>query len=108
MAPLWSNSYEECKMVIFVIDSSNQVQVSASVILLLDVLSSKTLSRKPVLIFFNKTDSPLGLGLIEYKSVMRLDDILVHASQDLTVVEGSCWTGKGINDIKEWILIHTI
>lgn len=104
MAPLWSGGYEDCNMVIYVIDSSNRVQVSASVVLLLDVLSSPALKEKPVLLFFNKTDSPLGLGLVEYKCVMRLDDIVTHATQDLAVVEGSCWTGDGIGTIFEWLV----
>ncbi len=104
MAPIWYNGYRDCKMVIFVIDSSNQVQVSASTILLLDLLSSKHLTKKPVLIFFNKTDSPLGLGLVEYKCVMRVDDIVAHASQPVTVMEGSCWTGDGIGNVLQWLL----
>lgn len=104
MVPLWPNKYEDCKMVIFVIDSSNQIQVSASTILLLDVLSSEFLKGKPVMVFFNKTDSPLGLGLVEYKSVMRLDDIVLHAKQDMTVVDGSCFTGEGIGAVLEWLL----
>jgi len=106
MVPLWCNSYQDCKMVIYVIDSSNQAQVSASTILLLQVLSSEALQKKPVLLFFNKTDSPLGLGLVEYKSVMRLDDILLHASQSIAVVSGSCWTGDGVGAIVEWLLEH--
>ena len=96
MAPLWSGAYKQCNMVIYVIDSSNLVQVSVSTILLLDALSSEDLREKPVLVFFNKTDAPLGLGLVEYKSVMRMDNILLHATQSLTVVDGSCWTGKGL------------
>ena len=104
MAPLWHNQYKECTMIIYVIDSSNQVQVSASTILLLDLLSSKHLTKTPVLIFFNKTDSPLGLGLAEYKNVMRLDEIVSHASQAVTVVEGSCWTGEGVGTVMQWLL----
>lgn len=104
MAPLWHNGYQDCRMVIYVIDSSNQVQVSASTVLLLDVLSSEALREKPVLVFFNKTDSPLGLGLVEYKSVMRLEDIVSHATQRVSVVDGSCWTGEGIGVIMEWLL----
>lgn len=104
MAPLWPNCYKDCSMVIFVIDSSNQVQVSASTILLLEVLSAPGLQDKPVLVFFNKTECPLGLGLVEYKSVMRLEDIVSHARQTVSVVEGSCWTGDGIPAILEWLI----
>ncbi len=103
MAPLWANAYKDCSMLIYVVDSSNQVQVSASVVLFLDILSSEDIHKKPVLLFFNKTDCPLGLGLMEYKCVMRLEDILLHATQEITVADGSCWTGEGIDRIMEWI-----
>lgn len=104
MVSLWSNAYRDCKMVIYVIDSSNRVQVSAATILLLDFLSSASLRGKPVLLFFNKTDSPLGLGLVQYKSVMRLDDIIAHATQEVTVIEGSCWNSEGVCAILEWLV----
>ena len=103
MAPLWSAAYEDCKMVRYVIDSSNQFQVSAATILLLDMLTSPGLPGKPVMLFFNKTDSPLGLGLVQYKAVMRLRDIIAHATQKIAVVDGSCWTGEGVDGILEWL-----
>ena len=104
MAPLWSSSFEDCKMVVYVIDSSNRIQVAASTILFLDVLSAPSLREKPVLLFFNKTDSPLGLGLVQYKSVMRLDDIVAHATQKVSVLSGSCWTGEGVGGVMEWLV----
>lgn len=104
MAPLWSSSFEDCKMVVYVIDSSNSVQVSASTILFLDVLSAPSLQEKPMLLFFNKTDSPLGLGLVQYKSVMRLDDIIAQATQKVSVLSGSCWTGEGVGSVMEWLV----
>ena len=104
MVPLWPNLHKDCHMVIFVIDSSNRLQVSSSTILLLDVISSPSLQGKPVLVFFNKTETPLGLGLAEYRSVIRLDDIISNTSQNISVVDGSCWTGKGIAAIHEWLV----
>lgn len=104
MAPVWRDAYGDASMVIYTIDSSNQIQVSVSTILLLDLLSSQALQGKPILIFFNKTDLPMGLGLVQYKSVMRLDDIVEHATQKLKIVEGSCWSGTGVDYISDWIL----
>ena len=106
LAPIWCAAYRDASMIIYVIDSSNQIQVSASTILLLDLLSSQDIQEKPILIFFNKTDLPLGLGLVEYKSVMRLDDIIEHATQTLTIVDGSCWSGRGIDVILDWIMAN--
>lgn len=106
MAPLWENAYAKCTMIIYVVDSSNRAQVSASTVLFLDLLSSDKTREKPILLFFNKIDLPLGLGLQEYKSVMRLEDILTHATQNIVVISGSGWTGEGIDDVLKWISNH--
>ena len=103
MIPLWSNAYKDSSMVIYVVDSSNSLQLSVSTIALLDLLSAETLKGKPVLLFFNKTDLPLGMPLVEYKSIMRLEDIIAHARQPIEVVEGSCWSGDGLEAVEKWI-----
>lgn len=103
MAPIWCNAYKDASMVIYTIDASNRLQVSFSIVALLDLLSAEPLKGKPLLIFFNKTDLPLGMSLVEYKSVMRLEDIMAHSRQPLEVVEGSCWSGNGLDTIFKWI-----
>jgi len=103
MIPVWSNAYKDSSMVIYIIDSSNSLQLSVSTIALLDLLSTETLKGKPVLVFFNKTDLPLRMPLVEYKSVMRLEDIVAHAQQSIEVVEGSCWSGVGLEAVEKWI-----
>ncbi len=103
MIPLWPNAYKDTNMIIYVIDSSSKLQVSVSTVALLDLLSAKELEKTPLLLFFNKTDLPLAMSLSEYQSVMRLEDIVAHASQPITVVDGTCWLGKGIDKIYEWI-----
>ena len=104
MAPLWNSAYGRCNMVVFVVDASNSTQISASTMLLLDVLTAKPLEKKPVLIFFNKMDSLFGMSLTELKSVMRLGDVVLNATQKLHVVHGSCATEEGIDSILEWII----
>lgn len=104
MAPLWSSAYNRCSVVIFVVDASNSTQISASTMLLLDVLTAKALEKKPVLIFFNKMDSQFGMSLVELKSVMRLGDVIRNATQKVQVVQGSCATEEGLDSILEWIM----
>lgn len=104
MAPLWSSAYSRCNVVVFVVDAGNSTQISASTMLLLDVLTAKALERKPLLIFFNKMDSQAGMSLVEMKSVMRLSDLIRNATQTVRVVQGSCATGEGLDSILEWIM----
>ena len=103
MAPLWSSAYGRCTMVVFVVDSSNSIQISASTMLMLDVITAKALERKPMLIFFNKMDARFGMSLVELKSVMRLGDVIQNATQNVYVVQGSCATEEGLDSILEWI-----
>ncbi len=104
MAPLWNSAYNRCSMIVFVVDASNSTQISASTMLLLDVLTAKALEKKPVLIFFNKMDSLFGMSLVELKSVMRLGDVVRNATQKVRVVQGSCATEDGLDSILEWIM----
>ena len=104
MAPLWNSAYNRCSMIIFVVDASNSTLISASTMLLLDVLTAKALEKKPVLIFFNKMDSLFGMSLVELKSVMRLGDVVRNATQKVRVVQGSCATEDGLDSILEWIM----
>ena len=104
MAPLWSSAYNRCSMIVFVVDASNSTQISASTMLLLDVLTAEALEKKPVLIFFNKMDSQFGMSLVELKSVMRLGDVIRNATQKVQVVQGSCATEDSLDSILEWIM----
>ena len=106
MAPVWSAAYSDCDLVVYVIDASNSAQISAATILLLEVLGHDELKEKPFLVFFNKLDCQCAMSVAEYKSVMRLDDVLRHATQSVHVVEGSCAEGKSLDSILEWILQH--
>lgn len=103
MAPLWKNYYGDADAVVYVIDKSNQFQVSASCILLLTMLSNEKLSGKPVLIAFNKSDLPCGLSMSKLKNIYRTNDLIANAKQTITVVESSCIRKSGFDDIINWI-----
>lgn len=109
MAPVWNTAYSDCDLVVYVIDGSNSTQISASTILLLEALGHSELKNKPFLVVFNKLDCQCAMSLTEYKSVMRLDDILGNAPQHVHVVQGSCAEGTALlGHIQEWIVQHTI
>ena len=104
MAPVWSSNFADCDLVVFVVDATDHTHISAATILLLELLGHRDLSGKPVLLVFNKLDRHCPVSLTEYKSVMRLGDILQHAPQSLSVVEGSCVQGTElVTLVFKWI-----
>ena len=107
IAPLWSSYFTDCTMIIYVIDTANSVQLSAATMLLLDILTSKKLKNKPVLIFLNKCDCELKMSAIELKSIIRIDELMENVTQPLRVLEGSCVTEDGLKTIIDWIYQNT-
>ncbi|XP_053309165.1 ADP-ribosylation factor-like protein 16 [Spea bombifrons] len=103
MGPIWHSYYRDCKRVMFVVDASNPVQVSASCIQLLSVLSSDLLASASALVMFNKMDLPSCMPLVELKSLFRMDDIISCAKQPITVLEISARDGTGLQDILRWL-----
>ncbi|XP_069050786.1 ADP-ribosylation factor-like protein 16 [Lepisosteus oculatus] len=106
MGPIWSSYYRDCSSVIFMIDAANTCQVSASCVQLLSVLSAEPLQNAAVLILFNKLDLPCPMSLVEMKSLFRLDDIITCASQPITVQEVSARSGRGLQDVLQWLESH--
>ena len=104
MAPVWSAAYSDCDLVAYVIDASNPAQIAAATILLVEALGHTALKDKPFLVVFNKLDCQCAMSVTEYKSVMRLDEIVENASQSVRVVEGSCAKGTSLlSQVTEWI-----
>ena len=103
MAPIWSNYFKDANYLVFLFDVANRFQISASCIQLLEVLSAKQTQDKAVLLLFNKIDFTQGLNMVEIGSIIRLDDILASAKQDITVVQTSFRSGEGIDDIITWL-----
>lgn len=103
MAPIWAASYEDCHIIIYVIDVSNSTQLSAATVLLLDVLRDEKCSNKPMLLLFNKIDVAC-CSLAAMKWMMRIDDLTTEYK--LSVVEGSCKTNEGLKRILDWIVVN--
>lgn len=105
MAPIWVQSYDDCRCVIFMIDRSNVMHLSASTILLLEALSANALRNKPFLLVLGKSDLPDIVSLRETNNILRLDDMKQTSSQSIDISEASGYNGDGIQYILEWISI---
>ncbi|KAI3359753.1 hypothetical protein L3Q82_014120 [Scortum barcoo] len=103
MGPIWPSYFKDCSSVIFMVDSANIAQISSSCVQLLSVLSAEPLRSIPTLIIFNKSDMPCTMSLTEVKSLFRLDDIVVSATQPVTTLELSARSGQGLQEVLSWL-----
>ncbi|XP_053707376.1 ADP-ribosylation factor-like protein 16 isoform X2 [Synchiropus splendidus] len=103
MGPIWPSYFKDCTAVIFMVDSANVAQVSASCMQLLSVLSAQPLRAASILLLFNKRDMPCTMSLLEMKSLFRLDDIVASAPQQITTLELSARSGLGLQEVLTWL-----
>ncbi|GFT65076.1 ADP-ribosylation factor-like protein 16 [Nephila pilipes] len=104
MAAIWHMHYEGCVGIIYVIDASNMQQISCACVLLLEIIKHDLLKNAKIAIVLNKTDVNNSVQIAEIKYLLRLEDISQHAEQEITVIETSCLTGKGLKILKQWLL----
>ncbi|XP_062871721.1 ADP-ribosylation factor-like protein 16 isoform X2 [Trichomycterus rosablanca] len=103
MGPIWPSYFKDCTSVIFMVDTANITQISSSCIQLLSVLSAEPLQNASVLVLFNKSDLPCTMSLGEMKSLFRMDDIIASAPQPVTTLELSASSGKGLQEVLDWL-----
>lgn len=48
-------------------------------------------------------DTPCTMSLIEIKSLFRMDDIIASATQPITILELSAYTGEGLREVLSWL-----
>ena len=96
--------HSDAKSLIYVVDLSNRAHVSASCIQMLELLSSPHLAQKPVLILLNKIDAPSRMKRNFFASLVRLDDMMHHAEQPITVLEISAISGHGLGAVHQWLI----
>lgn len=103
MGPIWSNYFKDAGFLVYVIDTAKRTQVASTCIQLLEVLASKETHEMPVLLIFNKIDSPDCMSMSEISTLIRLPDIVANARQDITVLECSFREGTGLHEILKWL-----
>ena len=103
MAPIWKNYYKTADALIYVINKSNQFQISASYIMLLTMLSHNAVKGKRVLILLNKTDFSSTFSFQQLEQIFRLDDLRKICGCDrIQVVQCSCLNKEGFEAILHW------
>lgn len=103
MGPVWNNYFKDANCVVYLIDTAKRTQIASSCIQLLEMLSSKETQDMPILLIFNKVDSPDCMNMSEISALIRLPDIIANARQDITVLECSFRQGTGLHEILKWL-----
>ncbi|XP_013782795.1 ADP-ribosylation factor-like protein 16 [Limulus polyphemus] len=104
MAPIWPCHFSQCRGLMFVIDTSNLMQISAACIQLYEIVTHESLQTAQILIILNKIDVPVTTSIIEVKDVLRLEQLKQHAKQSIETVEVSAFSGDGVENIRKWLL----
>lgn len=103
MAPVWSTYYSDAACFLYVIDASDPHRLSASTVLLLEVLGHPKMQGKQGAIVFNKKDIKGALTFSDISAVMRLGDVLHTSSSNLSVFHTSAATCDGVDEVLQWI-----
>ena len=103
MAPIWKNYYRDADALIYIIDKSNQFQISASCIMLLTMMSNPAIKNKNVLILFSKTDFVCNFTFEQLQKIFRLQDLKESCDGSITLLECSNVDKYGYKEIIKWI-----
>lgn len=103
MCPIWNNYIKDLSALIFVLDVSNSLQIAASCIQFLTVISNSAVQNTAILLLLNKIDQPSALTRFEVESFIRLDDVRANTKLQIKLLEISAFNGKGLNDVIDWI-----
>jgi len=101
--PFWSNYFDDCDAVVYVIDSADSNRIKESGGELQELLSEERLRGVPLLIFANKQDLILAKSIEEITTSLNLASI---ADRDWAV-KSSCATNNiGLEEGMEWLVDH--
>lgn len=102
---LWSEYYDHCHGIIFVVDSSDRARIEECQKTLLSVVQDETILESiPILMLANKQDVPDHMEVEDIKEIFN--KIAEHLSaRDSRVLPISAITGDGVKESVEWL--HT-
>jgi GTPase SAR1 family protein len=103
MMPLWSQYYDDCRMVLYVIDAGDPLALADSIVQLYAILCEPKLLSKPICVVLGKYDLPITFKRVEIDMMSRLDDLCKAQPDRITVVQLSALSGRGLPLLFEWM-----
>jgi ADP-ribosylation factor-like protein 3 len=107
MVQLWQKYFEECGVLVYVIDMAQVMQISATCVELYNVLADPRMNGVPTLLFLNKMDLDTGFTRSVLDGLLRLPDLQRSAKQKIDVIEGSAATGQGVDEVLDWLCANS-
>jgi len=105
MSPIWNSMVEPGRtQILYCVDSSDPMMIGAATISLIQLLHHPALQSSPFLIVFTKTDVKSARTLNEMKTLMRLEDIIMHSTQKIEIMEFTSEDKEKIEPILEWCM----
>ncbi|XP_022080702.1 ADP-ribosylation factor-like protein 3 [Acanthaster planci] len=98
--PYWANYFENTSILIYVVDSADQVRLEETSLELTSLLSEEKLAQVPVLVYANKQDLAMALPASDISMAMDLTKIRDRAWQ---IQACSAVTGEGLKDGLGWV-----
>ena len=90
--------------ILYCVDSSAPERIGNATINLVELLHQPSIQSAPVLILFTKTDLKSARTLNELKSLMRLEDIRQHSSQEINVMEFNTEEEAKLGPVLDWCM----
>ena len=98
--PYWSNYFDACDCLVFVIDSSDRRRLEECAQELTELLAEDKLAGVPLLIYANKQDLLQALSPQEISETMQLENI---RDRCWTIQACSAKSGDGLQEGMEWL-----
>mmetsp|Transcript_160790 Transcript_160790/g.285025 ORF Transcript_160790/g.285025 Transcript_160790/m.285025 type:complete len:183 (-) Transcript_160790:37-585(-) len=99
--PYWSNYFESCDVLGYVIDSSDQRRLEESATELKELLAEDKLGGVPLLVFANKQDLLNATPADEIKEALKLDEL---TDRTWTIQACSAKDGSGLQEGMGWLI----
>ncbi|XP_026480644.1 ADP-ribosylation factor-like protein 16 [Ctenocephalides felis] len=103
MAPIWKNYFTGVNKIMYVVDTSNLCQVTASGVLFYSILADPRLKDTKVILVLTKMDLAYRQMRNEALLMLQFNRLQKEIPQKISVIEASAMTGLGIDNIQEWL-----
>lgn len=103
MAPIWKNYFSGVNKIMYVVDTSNLCQVTASAVLFYSLLADPRLLHTKVLLVLTKMDLAYRQMRNEALLMLQFNRLQKEITQKISVIEASAMSGLGTDNVHEWL-----